>query len=104
MLPTPRQSKLRRMPKGDERDSMPDSPGNGSDKQPLPVADKSRQAGTILPDVLGPNLKVVFCGTAAGAVSAKRRAYYAGPGNKFWQTIHKSASPIAFQAGRISRG
>ena len=44
---------------------------------------------SILPDILGPNLKVVFCGTAAGAVSAKRGAYYAGPGNKFWKIIHK---------------
>jgi TDG/mug DNA glycosylase family protein len=44
---------------------------------------------SILPDILGPDLKVVFCGTAAGAVSAKRGAYYAGPGNKFWKIIHK---------------
>jgi double-stranded uracil-DNA glycosylase len=34
----------------------------------------------VLPDVLGPGLRVVFCGTAAGAVSAVRGAYYAGPG------------------------
>lgn len=40
-----------------------------------------------LPDLLGPGLRVVFCGTAAGAASAKRRAYYAGPGNKFWRTL-----------------
>lgn len=42
----------------------------------------------ILPDILVPNLDVVFCGTAAGAVSAKRGAYYAGPGNMFWKTLH----------------
>jgi TDG/mug DNA glycosylase family protein len=44
---------------------------------------------SILPDILGPDLKVVFCGTAAGAASAKRGAYYAGPRNKFWKIIHK---------------
>ena len=44
---------------------------------------------SVLPDILGPTLKVVFCGTAAGAASAKRGAYYAGPGNKFWQIIHE---------------
>jgi TDG/mug DNA glycosylase family protein len=41
----------------------------------------------ILPDVLVPNLDIVFCGTAAGAASARQRAYYAGPGNAFWPTL-----------------
>ncbi|MCH7491385.1 MAG: mismatch-specific DNA-glycosylase [Gemmatimonadetes bacterium] len=43
----------------------------------------------ILPDVLAPGLGVVFCGTAAGAVSARKGAYYAGPGNRFWHTLHQ---------------
>lgn len=43
---------------------------------------------TILPDVLRPGLGIVFCGTQVGRVSALRRAYYAGPGNKFWNTLH----------------
>jgi double-stranded uracil-DNA glycosylase len=42
----------------------------------------------ILPDLLQPNLRVVFCGTAAGDTSAKARAYYARPGNRFWATLH----------------
>ena len=42
----------------------------------------------ILPDVLAPGLSVVFCGTAAGAVSAARGCYYAHPQNKFWRTLH----------------
>jgi double-stranded uracil-DNA glycosylase len=42
----------------------------------------------MLPDVLAPGLNVVFCGTAAGAVSARVGAPYAGPGNKFWPTVH----------------
>lgn len=46
-------------------------------------------AGSILPDILAPGLRVVFCGTQAGAVSARRGAYYAGPGNKFWKTLHE---------------
>lgn len=41
----------------------------------------------ILPDVLSDNLKVIFCGTAAGKESADREAYYAGPGNKFYKTL-----------------
>ncbi|MEZ4771178.1 MAG: mismatch-specific DNA-glycosylase [Caldilineales bacterium] len=43
---------------------------------------------TILPDILAPNLDIVFCGTAVGNVSAQRGAYYAGPGNMFWPTLH----------------
>lgn len=43
-----------------------------------------------LPDVLAPGLKVVFCGSAAGSVSARRGAYYAGPGNRFWSALHAS--------------
>ena len=42
----------------------------------------------ILPDLLAPDLDIVFCGTAVGAASARRRAYYAGPGNAFWPTLH----------------
>lgn len=44
----------------------------------------------MLPDVLQPGLTIVFCGTAAGAVSARRGAYYAGPGNKFWPMLFKT--------------
>lgn len=42
----------------------------------------------ILPDVLAPGLRVVFCGMAAGKRSAQVKAYYAGPGNRFWGTLH----------------
>ncbi|MGA7438197.1 MAG: mismatch-specific DNA-glycosylase [Luteibacter sp.] len=42
----------------------------------------------ILPDVLGPGLRLVFCGTAAGTRSARDGAYYAHPGNMFWRAVH----------------
>jgi len=45
---------------------------------------------TILPDVLAPGLRVVFCGTAPGARSAQEGAYYAHPGNYFWRTLFKT--------------
>jgi TDG/mug DNA glycosylase family protein len=48
---------------------------------------RPRRAVNVLPDVLAPNLDIVFCGTAAGAASAAKRAYYAGPGNAFWPTL-----------------
>ena len=44
----------------------------------------------VLPDLLRPGLRLVICGSAAGAVSAARGAYYAGPGNKFWDMLHRA--------------
>jgi TDG/mug DNA glycosylase family protein len=41
----------------------------------------------ILPDLLLPGLKLVFCGTAPSPTSAARGAYYAGPGNRFWSIL-----------------
>lgn len=46
-------------------------------------------AVTVLPDVLGRGLRIVFCGMAAGTRSAREGAYYAGPGNQFWPTLHQ---------------
>jgi TDG/mug DNA glycosylase family protein len=51
--------------------------------------------GPILPDLLRPGLRLVFCGTAAGKRSAREGAYYAHPGNMFWRAL--------FQAGLTPR-
>ena len=50
---------------------------------------RDRASGRIpvLPDLLRPGLRVVFCGTAAGTVSAARGAYYAHPQNRFWSVL-----------------
>ncbi len=42
----------------------------------------------VLPDLLRPGLRVVFCGAAAGTASARAKAYYAGPGNAFWEALY----------------
>ena len=47
-----------------------------------------KNASHLLPDLLQPNLMLVFCGTAAGTVSAAAGHYYAHPHNKFWKTLH----------------
>jgi TDG/mug DNA glycosylase family protein len=44
----------------------------------------------VLQDVIAPGLVVLFCGSAVGAASARRGAYYAGPGNAFWKALHQS--------------
>lgn len=59
---------------------------------------------TILPDLLQPGLRLVFCGTAAGRRSALEGAYYAHPGNLFWRALHETGltprkfAPAEFQA------
>jgi TDG/mug DNA glycosylase family protein len=42
----------------------------------------------VLPDLLAPSLRLVFCGTAAGRMSAATGHYYAHPQNRFWRTLH----------------
>lgn len=48
----------------------------------------ARLIAPILPDLLRADLRLVICGSAAGTRSARKRAYYAHPGNRFWPTLH----------------
>ena len=50
----------------------------------------TNNGAAVLPDVLANGLGVVFCGSAAGTASARARAYYAGPGNRFWPMLYES--------------
>lgn len=53
----------------------------------------------MLPDVLGENLAVVFCGTAGGDKSAKEGVYYAANKNKFWSILSRTnLTPRQFRA------
>ncbi len=58
----------------------------------MPLLDKfgALPDSHLVPDVLVPNLKIVFCGTAMGRKSAEQKAYYANPGNFFWRTLHST--------------
>jgi TDG/mug DNA glycosylase family protein len=55
----------------------------------MPILDKfgALPDAHLVPDILKPGLKVVFCGTAMGRKSAEQKAYYANPGNFFWRTL-----------------
>jgi double-stranded uracil-DNA glycosylase len=48
----------------------------------------TKEADYLVPDLLAPQLKLVFCGTAPSRASAAAVAYYAKPGNRFWPTLH----------------
>ena len=54
---------------------------------PCAAGDDLLGRAAVLPDILGANLKLVVCGTAAGSRSAQLNRYYAGPGNKFWSLL-----------------
>jgi double-stranded uracil-DNA glycosylase len=43
---------------------------------------------SAVPDVLGPGLRVVFCGINPGRVSAAAAAHFANPRNDFWRLLH----------------
>jgi double-stranded uracil-DNA glycosylase len=43
---------------------------------------------SAIPDVLGPELRVLFCGINPGRVSAAARAHFANPRNDFWRLLH----------------
>jgi TDG/mug DNA glycosylase family protein len=51
---------------------------SSSPKQPEPA----------IPDVLAPDLRVLFCGINPGLVSAAAGAHFANPRNDFWRLLH----------------
>jgi double-stranded uracil-DNA glycosylase len=58
----------------------------------------------VLPDILTPGLRVVFCGTAPGTASARAGAYYAGPGNRFWIALHEvGLTPVLLAPAEFTR-
>jgi TDG/mug DNA glycosylase family protein len=58
----------------------------------------------VLPDVLAPGLRVVFCGYAPGTASARAGAYYAGPGNRFWISLHEvGLTPLLLRPAEFAR-
>jgi double-stranded uracil-DNA glycosylase len=58
----------------------------------------------VLPDLLRPGLRLVFCGTAAGTASARAKAYYAGPGNGFWKALHATElTPVQLEPAEFGR-
>jgi double-stranded uracil-DNA glycosylase len=53
-----------------------------------PASPKPPSSAGAVPDVLGPDLRVVFCGINPGRVSAAAGAHFANPRNDFWRLLH----------------
>jgi double-stranded uracil-DNA glycosylase len=47
-----------------------------------------KQPDSAVPDVLAPDLRVLFCGINPGRISAAAAAHFANPRNDFWRLLH----------------
>jgi TDG/mug DNA glycosylase family protein len=64
--------------------------GCGPGKRPRgPTRDQLAAAeGVHVPDVIGPGLRVLFCGINPGLYSGAVGHHFARPGNRFWKALH----------------
>jgi TDG/mug DNA glycosylase family protein len=53
-------------------------------------ADLAAANGRAIPDVIAPDLAVLFCGINPGLWSAATGQHFARPGNRFWPALHLS--------------
>jgi double-stranded uracil-DNA glycosylase len=52
-------------------------------------ADLAAANGRSIPDVIAPDLAVLFCGINPGLWSAATGHHFARPGNRFWPALHR---------------
>jgi double-stranded uracil-DNA glycosylase len=52
------------------------------------AAELAAAEGRSIPDVIGPGLRVLFCGINPGLYSGATGRHFARPGNRFWPTLH----------------
>jgi double-stranded uracil-DNA glycosylase len=58
-------------------------------EQPRPTkAQVAAAIGRTVPDLIGPGLKVLFCGINPGLYSGATGHHFARPGNRFWPALH----------------
>lgn len=56
---------------------------------PRPTGEEIQAAaGRTVPDVIAPDLRVLFCGINPGLYSGAVGHHFARPGNRFWRTLH----------------
>ncbi|WP_067690655.1 G/U mismatch-specific DNA glycosylase [Nocardia jejuensis] len=63
--------------------------GSSSSARPSRAELVAAQDKTI-PDVIGPGLRVLFCGINPGLWSGATGRHFARPGNRFWPVLHRS--------------
>lgn len=64
---------------------------NNSDRAARPTkADLAAAVDRTIPDVLAPDLRVLFSGINPGLYSAATGHHFARPGNRFWPALHSA--------------
>jgi TDG/mug DNA glycosylase family protein len=58
-------------------------------RKPTP-AEVAAAAGRTIPDLVGPDLRVLFSGINPSLYSAATGHHFARPGNRFWPALHRS--------------
>lgn len=56
-------------------------------RNPVEMAGQADPNGQDVPDVLGPDLAVLFCGINPGRMSGALGQHFARPGNRFWKVL-----------------
>ncbi|MBB5915907.1 TDG/mug DNA glycosylase family protein [Nocardia transvalensis] len=64
-------------------------PSSEQPARPTP-ADLAAAQGRTIPDVLAPDLRVLFCGINPGLWSGATGHHFARPGNRFWPALFRS--------------
>jgi double-stranded uracil-DNA glycosylase len=54
------------------------------------AAEVAAAAGRTIPDLIGPDLRVLFSGINPSLYSAATGHHFARPGNRFWPALHRS--------------
>ncbi|MEO8483113.1 MAG: G/U mismatch-specific DNA glycosylase [Acidobacteriota bacterium] len=62
-------------------------PANREPPKPTPTAVRAAE-GRAIPDLIAPDLDVLFCGINPGLYSAATGLHFARPGNRFWRALH----------------
>src|SRR4051794_3611764 len=60
----------------------------GAEGRTAGTEDRGTGPGKPLPDVVAPDLDVLFCGINPSLLSAARGHHFARPGNRFWPALH----------------
>ena len=56
-----------------------------------PTKDELKNAfGQSIPDLIRPDLKILFCGINPGLYSGATGLHFARPGNRFWPALHRA--------------
>ncbi|GIH18125.1 G/U mismatch-specific DNA glycosylase [Rugosimonospora africana] len=69
--------------------AAPVLPARSAPRKSPTAAELAAAAGRTLPDVIAPDLTVLFCGINPGLLSAAVGRHFARPGNRFWPALHR---------------